>query len=381
MKIIEIYGEIGWDIYPEDVAEKLKSSQRDDITVRFSSIGGSVFDGADIMNLFKDHKRDNPGIKMNLELKAVAASMGSAIAASPVWDSVGVDATTGYMIHNPSSFAFGDFREMQSMADYLEAMRAAYSLLYSGRSGKKESEIMQLMDKETWYFGQSIIDNGFADVLITAETEGGEELPLFEEPKKDETIIIIEMKKKFQEMKNHQKQREAENAFDKNKAAASLSVMGLKERQEKKEPVSSITEPSKPQEPAIVASENNPGEPGEKQREVSSMTLDELKKENPDVYAAAMKDGAAQYKAGNDERVKALIVMKSSDEYKDIPEVVAVIDKAIEDGTDVSAVQPLMMAAMMKVMKDPARMAALESPGALGGSSPAVSTDEKRAEV
>ena len=85
MVILEWSGEIGWELWSGRVKNDLKMSDGD-ITVRFSSVGGDIFEGADIINLLMDHKRDNPNVKMHLELKGVAASMGSAIASSPVWD-------------------------------------------------------------------------------------------------------------------------------------------------------------------------------------------------------------------------------------------------------------------------------------------------------
>lgn len=347
MTIIELSGEIGWDIWPKNVSEQLKKAGSDDLMVRFSSIGGSVFDGSDIMTLFVDHKRDNPGIKMDLELKAVAASMGSAIAASPVWDSVGVDSTTGYMIHNPSSLAWGDFRELQSMADFLSSMRSVYSDLYSSRSGKSKKEIESLMDSESWFFGQGIVDNGFADKVITSEDAGGEPLAEGEEDNQDENIIIFEMKKKLEEMKKHQK--EVSGAFDKDRAVACLSKIPGTDKKGTK-----LSDDSK---------KTAPVQKGRKTEVPEVETKAELMKELPEVYAESKMDGVKTER----ERVAALMALKQKEEYKGIPEVVQVIDTAIEEGNSPEEVQPLMMAAMVKIMKDPARVDEIESPGDIQG--------------
>ncbi len=90
--VIDLQGEIGWEIRPKSVANKLSRTKGEDIIVRLSTIGGDVFDGADIVNLFMDHRRDNPTIEMHLEVKAVAASYGSALVSAGEWDSMGVRA-------------------------------------------------------------------------------------------------------------------------------------------------------------------------------------------------------------------------------------------------------------------------------------------------
>ncbi len=53
------------------------------------------------------------------------------------------------------------------------------------------------------------------------------------------------------------------------------------------------------------------------------------------------------------------------------------------DGTTIEAIHPLIMAAMMKIMKDPARMATIESPGDISGGDgdKPDTTDKKNAEV
>ncbi len=152
------------------------------------------------------------------------------------------------------------------------------------------------------------------------------------------------------------RQRELAEKADTTKAAACFRAEQPKMEQLKPEPETATDED-------II-----PGTPGKTTQEVNPvMTLDELKKENPDVYTAAMKAGADEYKAGNDERLKKLAEMKASDEYKDIPEIVEVIDAAMLSGDSVQSTETKMMAAMMKVMKDPAKMAAIESPADISG--------------
>lgn len=92
----------------------------------------------------------------------------------------------------------------------------------------------------------------------------------------------------------------------------------------------------------------------------------ELKEKNPAIYDESVEDGVLIERA----RVKALTDMKALDEYKDIPEVCAALDKAIEDGNQPGEAQSLIMAAMIKIQRDPANVESLESPGNIQGADP-----------
>ena len=103
----------------------------------------------------------------------------------------------------------------------------------------------------------------------------------------------------------------------------------------------------------------------------------ELKEKNPAIYDESVEDGVLIERA----RVKALTDMKALDEYKDIPEVRAAIDKAIEDGNQPSEAQSLIMAAMIKIHRDPANAESLESPPKIQGAdeqTPAMTADRIR---
>ena len=358
MVILEWKGQIGFDLWAEDIQAQLRDTNGENVTVRFSSPGGNIMEGADIFNSLSDHKRDNPNVKMNLEIKAQAASMGSFIAASPVWDDIAIEPITMTMIHNPMNLAIGDFRDMQKSANFLKDARNLYSKIYAKASGKTEKEITTLMDAETWFMGQEIIDAGFADRMLDSELE---DIP-------EKSMLMVKMKSEFAAMKKRERQLHEDEKFDNQRAVACLRL----------EP---ITEPVKIETPVKADEIIKPAPVGNLKTEVP-MTEAELKKDNPELYKSLMKKGADDEREANDVRVKALAAMKAQEDYKDIPEVLMVIDNAIEGDTSVDAVQPLIMAAMMKIMKDPARMAAIESPADIaGGDGEETVTEKQSAEV
>lgn len=335
MTVLEWSGEIGWELWTPELRARLKASKGDDLTIRFSSVGGSIFEGGDIFNLLADHRRDNPSIKMNLEIKSTALSMGSAIAASPVWDDISVEQTSMFMLHNPWTIAIGDFDEMQSSADFLKSARDMFARIYSAKSKQSIDDTIDAMSTETWYFGQEIIDAGFANRMNESVSSADPQ---------DKIIAFKTASVKFEDMKKRQKVLNEGVEFDEKRAVACLKG-------------SSNTK---------IISKSKDGINNSINLEVSKVkTKKELINELPEVYAESVQDGVKIER----DRVKELTAMKARDEYKDIPEVWAVIDKAIDEGQQSGEVQPLIMAVVLKIANDPARAkaAAQESPGDIQG--------------
>jgi hypothetical protein len=69
------------------------------------------------------------------------------------------------MIHNPMSIALGNANELRKTADVLDKYLERMLPDYAAATGKTAEELRPLLDAETWYVGQEIIDNGFAFVM------------------------------------------------------------------------------------------------------------------------------------------------------------------------------------------------------------------------
>ena len=171
MEIINISGEIGWEVLPEDVRRELDKAAGKDIDVHIASPGGYVFDGIEIFNAIRDYKRKYPDAQMMATIKGIAASMASYIAVNPVFDLVAIEDNAVFMIHNPSVFSGGDQNDHTKAAEVLTGITEILSKAYSDKTGNTKDEIKSLMDSETWFFGQAIIDAGFADEIIITENE------------------------------------------------------------------------------------------------------------------------------------------------------------------------------------------------------------------
>ena len=168
MTIIKIDGEIGWTTTARDVQWEL-SRANGDITVEISSPGGSVFQGIEIFNALKKYDKG----EVTVVITSLAASIASYIALAG--DVIKANDNAVYMIHNASVFAWGDHNELRKKADIVAGLSKIISKKYGSATGKKESEIFKMMDDETFFYGEDMVEAGFVDELVETEDEKDEE--------------------------------------------------------------------------------------------------------------------------------------------------------------------------------------------------------------
>ena len=162
MTPIDITGIIGVDTTAEQVRAALAGAQ--DAKLRIHSPGGDVTDGLDIYNAVRAHKR--AGYRVTAQITGLAASMASAIAMAA--DELAVEDNAVLMIHNPATFAWGDYREMSKTGAILDGLARVLANAYVAKTGQDPAAIRAQMDAETWLFGDEIAAAGFADRVIPA---------------------------------------------------------------------------------------------------------------------------------------------------------------------------------------------------------------------
>lgn len=175
MKKITLSGIVGLDITPADFSKALEEARGDSIAVEIASPGGSVFDGVQIFNNLREHRRKHPGSRIEATITGVAASMASYIACCPAFDTVRAHDNSTLMVHHPHNLAMGNFRDMQRNATFLEGLSKLMSKAYAERTGKDVEEIQRLMDDESWFFGDELETAGFVDEIIEAPDNAGED--------------------------------------------------------------------------------------------------------------------------------------------------------------------------------------------------------------
>ena len=147
---------------PKDVFDALPSSD-EDIEVIINSGGGDVFSGSEIYTTLKEHQGN-----VNVKVVGVAASAASVIAMAG--SKIEMSPTAQMMIHNASSIAVGDNREMQTAYNMLTSANKAVANAYIAKTGKSEQEITDLMNEETWFSADTAVEQGFADSKMFNES-------------------------------------------------------------------------------------------------------------------------------------------------------------------------------------------------------------------
>lgn len=159
----EIFDWLGWEsASPKSLREFLKSAKGEDVELLINSYGGDVHAAAEMYGELKRYKGHVKSVIVGL-----AASAATVVA-------LGADRVVAYpmaqmMIHNVSTFAAGDHRDMESAKQSLETADAGLRAIYTRKTGKSMDELKALMDAETWFSAQTALDAGFVDAIVEPE--------------------------------------------------------------------------------------------------------------------------------------------------------------------------------------------------------------------
>nr|DAS64032.1 MAG TPA: Putative ATP dependent Clp protease [Caudoviricetes sp.] len=159
----KIKGVIGVDIDGDDFAERL-SRVSGDVEFEINSPGGSVFHGIRIFNAIKKYDRG----KRRMHVVGDCSSMAAYIMLAGDGD-VEFEPNSIVVLHNPWSFAIGDYRAMQKEAEILSGMAELYAQEFVKKGLFAKNEIRQIMDAETWFMGEKLKKLG--KVLVDNEEQ------------------------------------------------------------------------------------------------------------------------------------------------------------------------------------------------------------------
>ncbi|MCK4422796.1 MAG: Clp protease ClpP [Candidatus Omnitrophica bacterium] len=165
---ITIYEPIGSSFFEEGFTSKkmaslLKAAGKKDVTVSINSPGGSFFEGATIYNLLSEY----PG-KVTVKIPGMAASAAAVIAMAG--DEIIISKIGFFMIHNVWGCLCGNKTDLRQAADDMESFDGALADVFEARTGLERSEIVDMLDNDTWLNGKEAVDKGFADKIMPAKT-------------------------------------------------------------------------------------------------------------------------------------------------------------------------------------------------------------------
>ncbi|RQW12126.1 Clp protease ClpP [Paenibacillus rhizophilus] len=156
----EIYQWFGIEaVSPNQVAEQISSANGEALEVDINSGGGDVYAGSEIYTALKEYKGD-----VTTRIVGVAASAASVAAMGG--RKVMISPTAQMMIHNVSSVSRGDYRDHQHESDVIKNYNKSIANAYILKSGLSEAEILDLMDKESWFTAQQALEKGLVDEIM-----------------------------------------------------------------------------------------------------------------------------------------------------------------------------------------------------------------------
>lgn len=271
-----------------------------EMRITIDSPGGDVFEGITIFNIIRDFARNNPNVEITTYIQGMAASMASVIALA-AWsvnprNAVIVEDNSIFMIHDAWGIVVGNANDMREGAEWFSKVDDMLRAVYVRRSGKSDDEIKAMMDAESWLWGNEIIEAGFADAIMdsTKDAVVQEDLAndLVNSVPNDKNERLVSAKAAFtksQELMRSVSAKRKENGGGKSFRAAAMAL--------------GIAGGLLPKNEADFSAENKKGDSSMK------ITVDELKKDNSEIYAQIVQDGEKSGIAKEQARVSRLLAL------------------------------------------------------------------------
>ena len=195
---------------PKDVIPLIDKARGEKIDVYINSGGGDIFAGSEIYAALQAYKG-----QISIHIVGFAGSAASVIAMAGKSDIV---PTAMFMYHNVSGGASGDYHAMDKTSEILQTANRAISKAYQIKTGKSETELLAMMDKETWLTAEEAVQQGFVDEL--AVNQNMKLSASFDSQMLPQSVI--------DKMRNEKQIPKKNDNFDIQKAKAEFEILKLK---------------------------------------------------------------------------------------------------------------------------------------------------------
>lgn len=202
---------------PRDVRTVLDGAQpNDEIEVYINSGGGVIDVGSEIYTMLRSRS------DVKIFITGQACSAASVVAMAGYCE---MSPTALMMVHCVSTGVSGNHNTMEHMADVLRTADKALCTAYMDKTGKSESEVLDMMENETWLTAEQAKANGLIDEIMFREEEKFPivaslqfKLPTAEtlerirtmqlksdESKTDESVFLLQQKYNFLKLRGERK--------------------------------------------------------------------------------------------------------------------------------------------------------------------------------
>ena len=163
--VVEIYLLDVIGNYPytsKEVITAIKESGKNSVRLYINSPGGDVFEGLGIYNYLIAS-----GKKVTVEIQGLCASIASVIAMAG--RKIRMSKNSLFMIHNPTTFAYGEEKDLQKSSELLKVVKDQLISIYMTKTGITADKITDMMDSQTWLNADKAKEMGFIDEVIEAQ--------------------------------------------------------------------------------------------------------------------------------------------------------------------------------------------------------------------
>lgn len=152
------------NVCPSDIRNLLEKAGGEEVILEVNCDGGDLMVGTEITPLLRDYSgRVVAHIQSRSASAATVAMMGA--------DEITAEDTALICVHNPTSYARGEQRDLQGAADTLEACKEVILNAYMGRAKVSREEISALMDRDIFITAEKAVEYGLVDSIKKRETE------------------------------------------------------------------------------------------------------------------------------------------------------------------------------------------------------------------
>ena len=169
-RVLEFYGTIAEDSwFDDDITPAMFKAElfaeTGPVTIWINSPGGDCNAASQIYAALMDYEGD-----VTVKIDGMAASAASVIAMAGT--KVLMAPTAMMMIHNPSTGAYGDHKDMEEVIAMLDEVKEGIITAYEIRTGLSHAQLSHMMDSTTWMNAKKAKELGFCDeILYTSDNE------------------------------------------------------------------------------------------------------------------------------------------------------------------------------------------------------------------
>lgn len=151
---------------PKIIRDTIAAANGDDLTVTINSGGGDVTSGQEIYTLLRKYTGN-----VLIQIQSMAASAAAVISQARESE---ISPVAQLMIHNVSTRAEGDYRDMEHAAEVLRSSNEALANAFTAKTGRPREEILAMMDRETWLTADRAVEYGFVDRIMQPKAGNGQ---------------------------------------------------------------------------------------------------------------------------------------------------------------------------------------------------------------